>query len=93
MFTPLHDNVLVKRLDEDSKTAGGIYIPDTAKEKPSRGEVIAVGAGKMLENGTQQKMTLKKGDVILFEKWGGMEVKLDGEDFVVLKEDKILGII
>ncbi|MHA1550085.1 MAG: co-chaperone GroES [Alphaproteobacteria bacterium] len=93
MFTPLHDNILVKRLDEDLKTAGGIYIPDTAKEKPSRGEVIAVGAGKMLENGTQQKMSLKKGDTILFTKWSGTEIKLDGKDFIIMKESDILGLL
>lgn len=93
MFTPLHDNVLIKRLDEDSKTAGGIYIPDTAKEKPSRGEVIAVGEGKILENGTCQKMSLKKGDVILFGKWSGTEVKIDGEDLIIMKESDVLGVL
>ncbi len=87
-FKPLHNNVLIKRLDESEKTTGGIFIPDTAKEKPSRGEVIAIG------NGTaDQPMTVAKGDIVLFEKWGGTEVKIDGEDLLIMSEEKILGIL
>ncbi|MBN1783664.1 MAG: co-chaperone GroES [Alphaproteobacteria bacterium] len=91
-FTPLHNNVLVKRIEEESKTAGGIYIPDTAKEKPSQGEVIAVGAGDV-KDGSVIPMTVKTGDRILFGKWSGTEVKLDGQDYIIMKETDILGIM
>ncbi len=91
-FKPLHNNVLVKRIDEESKTAGGIYIPDSAKEKPSRGEVIAVGNGEY-QDGDKIPMTVKTGDTILFGKWSGNEVKLDGNDFIIIKESDILGVL
>ncbi len=91
-FKPLHNNVLVKRIEEESKTAGGIYIPDSAKEKPSRGEVIAVGNGGY-QNGKEMPMTVKVGDSILFGKWSGNEVKLDGNDYIIMKESDILGIL
>jgi chaperonin GroES len=92
-FTPLFNNILVERLDEEAKTKGGIIIPDTAKEKPSRGKVLAVGAGAVSEDGKRQPMTLKAGDVVLFSKWGGTEVKFDGEDRLIMKETDVLGII
>ncbi|MHA1541098.1 MAG: co-chaperone GroES [Alphaproteobacteria bacterium] len=91
-FKPLHNNVLVKRLEEETKTAGGIYIPDSAKEKPSRGEVIAVGNGEY-QDGDKIPMTVKTGDTILFGKWSGNEVKLDGNDFIIMKESDILGVL
>ena len=91
-FKPLHNNVLVKRLEEETKTAGGIYIPDSAKEKPSRGEVIAVGNGGY-QNGSPMPMTVKTGDSILFGKWSGNEIKLDGNDYIIMKESDILGIL
>ncbi len=90
---PLHDRVLVKRLEEETKTAGGIIIPDTHTEKPSRGEVISTGNGKKLENGTLSKMDVKEGDQILFGKYAGTEVKVNGKEFLIMKEDDILGII
>ncbi len=91
-FKPLHNNVLVKRLEEETKTAGGIYIPDSAKEKPSRGEVIAVGNGEY-QDGDKIPMTVKTGDTILFGKWSGNEVKLDGNDYIIMKESDILGVL
>ncbi len=90
---PLHDRVLVRRLDAEEKTAGGIIIPDTAKEKPSEGEVVAVGAGSKAEDGTVTPLDVKAGDKVLFGKWGGTEVKVDGEDLLIMKESDIMGII
>jgi len=92
-FKPLQDRVLVRRLDADEKTAGGIIIPDTAKEKPMQGEVVAVGSGSRKEDGTLIPMDLTAGDVVLFAKWGGTEVKLDGEEFIIMKESDIMGIL
>jgi chaperonin GroES len=92
-FRPLHDRVLVRRIDADEKTAGGIIIPDTAKEKPQRGEVIAVGAGTRTEDGKLVPMDVKAGDEVLFGKWSGTEVKIDGEDLLIMKEGDILGVV
>jgi len=90
---PLNDRVLIKRLESEEKTAGGLFIPDTAKEKPSKGQVIAVGPGKYGDDGKRMAMAVKKGDTVLFSKYSGTEVKLDGEDHLVLREDDILAII
>ena len=90
---PLHDRVLVKRLDSEAKTAGGIIIPDTAKEKPMEGKVIAVGSGARDETGKVQKLDVKKGDKILFGKWSGTEVKVDGQELLIMKESDILAVI
>src|SRR5215208_1268471 len=90
---PLHDRVIVNRLDEERKSPGGIVIPDTATEKPIRGEVIAVGKGKILENGEVRPLDVKKGDKILFGKYSGTEVKVDGEDLLVMREDDIMAVI
>ena len=92
-FRPLGDRVLVKRVDEESKTKGGIIIPDTAKEKPQEGEVLAVGPGARDENGKRVEMDVKAGDRILFGKWSGTEVKLEGEDLIIMKESDILGTV
>ena len=92
-FRPLHDRVLVRRLQEEEKTAGGIIIPDTAKEKPSQGEVIAVGSGAKDENGKSQPLDVKAGDKILFGKWSGTEVKVNGEELLIMKESDIMGIM
>jgi chaperonin GroES len=92
-FRPLHDRVLVRRIEEEGKTPGGIIIPDTAKEKPQEGEVIAVGAGSRSEDGKLTPLDVKAGDRILFGKWSGSEVKIDGEDYLIMKESDILGII
>jgi chaperonin GroES len=92
-FRPLHDRVLVRRVEAEEKTAGGIIIPDTAKEKPQEGEVIAVGAGTRDENGKLTPLDVKAGDRILFGKWSGTEVRLDGEDLLIMKESDILGIV
>ncbi len=92
-FTPLHDRVLVQRLESEEKTAGGIIIPDTAKEKPMEGKVIAVGAGARDEQGKVQPLDVKAGDAILFGKWSGTEVKIDGQDYLIMKESDIMGII
>ncbi len=92
-FRPLGDRVLVKRVEEEAKTKGGIIIPDTAKEKPQEGEVVAVGPGARNEKGEQVALDVKAGDRILFGKWGGTEVKLNGEDLLILKESDILGIV
>ena len=92
-FRPLHDRVVVKRVEEDAKTAGGIIIPDTAKEKPQQGEVIAVGPGARDESGTVIALEVKIGDRILFGKWSGSEVKIDGEELLIMKESDILGIL
>ncbi|OGP73140.1 MAG: co-chaperone GroES [Deltaproteobacteria bacterium RBG_16_49_23] len=90
---PLHDRLIVKRLEEEEKTKGGIIIPDTAKEKPIEGKVIAVGKGKIQEDGTKIPMEVKKGDRILFAKYAGAEVKIDGEEHLIMKEDDVLAII
>ena len=92
-FRPLHDRVLVRRVEAEEKTAGGIIIPDTAKEKPQEGEVIAVGAGTRDETGKLVALDVKEGDRILFGKWSGTEVRLDGEDLLIMKESDILGIV
>jgi chaperonin GroES len=89
---PLHDRVLVRRLDEQEQVRGGIIIPDTAKEKPQQGEVIAVGEGKFREDGTRQPLDVKEGDRVLFGKYSGSEVKIDGEEFLIMREDEILGV-
>jgi len=90
---PLQDRILVKRLDSEEKTKGGIIIPDAAKEKPQEGEVIAVGNGKVLDNGTKHPLDVKVGDRILFSKYSGSEVKIDGEEYSIMREDDVLGII
>lgn len=90
---PLNDRVLVKRLESEEKTAGGLYIPDTAKEKPSKGEVVAVGPGKAADDGKRIEMAVKKGDNVLFSKYAGTEIKLDGVEHLVMREDDILAII
>jgi chaperonin GroES len=92
-FRPLHDRVVVRRLEDETKTAGGIIIPDTAKEKPMQGEVIAVGPGARNEKGELVALDVKAGDRILFGKWSGTEVKIDGEEVLIMKESDILGII
>jgi chaperonin GroES len=92
-FRPLHDRVLVRRIEADEKTAGGIIIPDTAKEKPSQGEVIAVGPGGRDESGKLIPIDIKVGDRVLFGKWSGTEVKIDGEDLLIMKESDILGVV
>jgi chaperonin GroES len=92
-FRPLHDRVVVRRIEEEMKTAGGIIIPDTAKEKPMQGEVIAAGPGARDENGKLVPLNVKDGDRVLFGKWSGTEVKIDGEELVVMKESDIFGII
>ena len=92
-FRPLHDRVVVKRLDSEAKTAGGIIIPDTAKEKPMEGKVIAVGPGARDDNGRITSLDVKKGDKVLFGKWSGTEVKIDGDDLLIMKESDIMGVI
>jgi chaperonin GroES len=92
-FRPLQDRVLIRRIEQEDKTAGGIIIPDTAKEKPQEGEVIAVGSGVRGEDGKVHPLDVKAGDRILFGKWSGSEVKIDGEDLIIMKESDILGII
>ena len=92
-FKPLHDRVVVKRIETDEKSSGGIIIPDTAKEKPREGEVLAVGPGEITEDGKSKPMNVKKGDKILFGKWSGTEVKLDGQDVLIMKESDIMGIL
>jgi chaperonin GroES len=92
-FRPLHDRVLVRRIEAEEKTAGGIIIPDTAKEKPQQGEVLAVGPGKRDETGKLVPPDVKAGDEILFGKWSGTEVKIDGEDLLIMKEDDIMGVV
>ena len=92
-FRPLHDRILVRRLEEVEKTAGGIIIPDTAKEKPSEGEIVAVGSGIRGEDGTITPLDVKAGDTILFGKYGGTDVLVDGEDLIILRESDVLGII
>jgi chaperonin GroES len=92
-FRPLHDRVVVRRIEEDQRTAGGIIIPDTAKEKPMQGEIVAVGPGARNEKGELVPLELKQGDTVLFGKWSGTEVKIDGEELMIMKESDILGII
>ncbi len=92
-FRPLHDRVLVRRVDEDEKSAGGIIIPDTAKEKPSQGEIIAVGSGARNDKGDLIPLDVKKGDQILFGKWSGTEIKLDGKDLLIMKESDVMGVL
>src|SRR4029450_6993108 len=93
MIPPLPDRVIVRRIEEQEQMRGGLYIPDTAKEKPQEAEVIAVGNGKVLENGTKLELEVKVGDRVLFGKYSGSEVKLDGEEYLILREDDILGVI
>jgi chaperonin GroES len=90
---PLHDRIIVRRIEEQEQMRGGLYIPDTAKEKPQEGEVIAVGNGKILENGTKIELDVKTGDRVLFGKYAGTEIKLDGEEYLILREDDVLGVI
>lgn len=90
---PLHDRVIVKRIEEEEKTKGGIIIPDTAKEKPSEGKVIAVGNGKLLDNGEIKALDVKKGDKVLFGKYAGTEIKIDGEEHLIMREDDIIAIV
>jgi chaperonin GroES len=92
-FRPLHDRVLVRRIDAVAKTPGGIIIPDNAQEKPQEGEVVSVGSGARADNGTVTPPDLKPGDKILFGKWSGSEVKLDGEDLIIMKESDVLGVL
>jgi chaperonin GroES len=90
---PLNDRLLVKRLEEEAKTAGGIIIPDTAKEKPAEGRVVSVGPGKLNDKGERVALQVKEGDRVLFSKYGGTDVKLDGDDYLIMREDDILGVI
>lgn len=92
-FRPLHDRVVVRRVESEEKTAGGIIIPDTAKEKPSEGEIVAIGSGARDENGKVQPLDVKVGDRVLFGKWSGTEVKLNGKDLLIMKESDIMGIV
>ncbi|MFT3809494.1 MAG: co-chaperone GroES [Micropepsaceae bacterium] len=92
-FRPLHDRVVVKRITEEAKTAGGIIIPDTAQEKPQEGEVVAVGPGALNDKGARVALDVKAGDRVLFGKWSGTEVKVDGEDLLIMKESDIMGIV
>ena len=92
-FRPLHDRVVVKRIEEDERSAGGIIIPDTAKEKPSQGKIVAVGPGSLDENGKKVSLDVKKGNKVLFGKWSGTEVKIDGDELLIMKESDIMGII
>jgi chaperonin GroES len=92
-FKPLHDRVLVERVEAEEKTAGGIIIPDNAKEKPQQGKVIAIGTGAVNDNGQVTPLAVKAGDTILFGKWSGTEIKLDGKDYIIMKESDILGIL
>jgi len=92
-FRPLHDRVLVRRVEEEQKTAGGIIIPDNAKEKPMQGEIVAAGNGHLQDDGSVRPLDVNVGDLVLFGKWSGTEVKLDGEDLLIMKESDILGIL
>ena len=92
-FRPLHDRVLVRRIEAEEKTSGGIIIPDSAQEKPSEGMIVAVGSGAKADDGTVTPLDVKEGDRVLFGKWGGTEVKIDGEDLLIMKESDIMGII
>jgi len=90
---PLHDRVIVKRIEEEEKTKGGIIIPDTAKEKPAEGKIVAVGNGKVLEDGSRQPLEVKEGDRVLFGKYAGTEIKIDGEEHLIMREDDIIAIV
>lgn len=90
---PLHDKVLIQRLDTEETTKGGIIIPDTAKEKPQEGKVIAVGTGRILEDGTKRPLDIKKGEKVLFNKYGGIDISIDGEDYLILREEDILAVV
>ncbi|RVQ67804.1 co-chaperone GroES [Croceicoccus ponticola] len=92
-FRPLHDRVLVERIEAEEKTAGGIIIPDSAKEKPSEGRIVAIGSGTRSENGTITPLDVKEGDRVLFGKWSGTEVKVDGKDLLIMKESDLLGVM
>ena len=92
-FRPLHDRVVVRRIEEDDRTRGGIIIPDTAKEKPQQGEIVAVGPGAVDEKGKVQPLEVKPGDRVLFGKWSGTEVKIDGKDLLIMKESDVLGVL
>jgi len=92
-FRPLHDRVLVKRVEAEQKTAGGIILPDTAQEKPSEGEIVAVGSGARAEDGSVTPLDVQPGDRVLFGKWSGTEVKVDGEDLLIMKESDIMGVV
>lgn len=92
-FKPLHDRVLVERVEAEQKTAGGIIIPDSAQEKPQEGKVVAVGTGTANDNGSVTPLTVKEGDIILFGKWSGTEIKLDGKEYLIMKESDILGVL
>ncbi len=92
-FRPLHDRVLIRRVGQEEKTRGGIFIPDTAQEKPMEGEIVAVGPGTRSEDGTLQSLDVKSGDRVLFGKWSGTEVKIDGEELMIMKESDIMGIV
>lgn len=92
-FRPLHDRVLVRRLEGETKTAGGVIIPDTAQEKPQEGEIVAIGSGARSEDGKVTPLDVKKGDKVLFGKWSGTEVKIDGEELIIMKESDVMGII
>ncbi len=92
-FTPLHDRILIRRIEEGESTRGGIIIPDTAKDKPQEGEVVSVGKGKINEEGKVRPLDVKEGDRILFGKYAGTEIKLDGEEFVIMREEEVLGVI
>ena len=92
-FRPLHDRVVVRRIDEEEKSAGGIIIPDTAKEKPRQGKIVAVGSGARNENGEITPLDVRVGDTILFGKWSGTEIKIDGEDLLIMKESDVMGIL
>jgi chaperonin GroES len=93
IITPLHDRVILRRIEEGEQIRGGIIIPDSAKEKPQEGEVVAAGEGKYKEDGTRQPLDVKKGDRVLFGKYSGSEIKIDGEEFLIMREDEILGIL
>jgi chaperonin GroES len=90
---PLHDRIVVKRIDDEAKTKGGIIIPDTAKEKPQQGRVVAVGNGKLLEDGTIRPLDVHKGDKVLFTKYGGTEIQIEGEEHLIIREDDVLGVL
>ena len=90
---PLHDKILVKRVNEEEKTKGGIIIPDTAKEKPSEGKVVAAGSGKLLKDGSKRPLAVKEGDRVLFAKYAGTEIKIDGEEAIIMSEEEVLGVV
>ena len=92
-FRPLYDRILVRRTEQEDKTAGGIYIPETAKEKPVQGKVISVGQGKLQDDGSVRKLEVKKGDTILFGKYSGTDIKIEGEEYLIMREDDVLGIV